>query len=199
MKIWTFASIATIAGATSALAGSITEPEVTAPVTPPPAVVAPASADWTGFYVGGQIGRGEFENSEDISFDVEALAIHAGYLHDLGDFVIGAEADYGNFTAIADGEEFEDKLGRIKAIVGYDAGQFLPYATAGFAVWEIGDGDVPTSDTTGTFFGVGAIYKATDSVSVGAEVLSHSFEDAFDQDGFDIDGTTASLKVSFHF
>ena len=64
------------------------------------ALPAQANGDWTGFYAGGQIGWAdvEYPNSSPlvpggISFDGTggALGLHAGYNHDFGTFVLGAE------------------------------------------------------------------------------------------------------------
>ena len=196
------ASALALAGGT-AFAGGLTEPVMTA--APAPVAVAPAPApvmmagnDWSGFYVGGQVGYGQLDatgfadDTEDMTYGV-----HAGYLYDLGSVVVGGEVDYDMTDIVDDNTGIElDSVTRAKARVGYDAGSFLPYVTAGAAMAET-SGGYDGSDT-GYFYGIGADYAVTDSIRVGAEALRHEFED-FDGTGTDIEATTASLRVSYSF
>ena len=64
--------------------------------------------------------------------------VHAGYMYDFGRIVAGAEIDW-DATNInvdvpnsADGVDL-DSVARAKLRLGYDAGRFLPYVTAGYA------------------------------------------------------------------
>ena len=82
------------------------------------------------------------------------------------------------------------------ARVGYDAGAWLPYASLGIA--QVTTNDAFDLQDTGPFLGLGAEYRVTDSVRVGAEVLQHQFED-FDDSGIDIDATNVAARVSFQF
>lgn len=191
------APLALAAGMVSA--GGLAEPIE----TPAPApVVAPApmmsGSDWTGFYAGGQVGYGKLD-SAGLPEDPDGLTYgaHAGYLFDMGSWVLGGELDI-------DGTDIEDTtagvavdaITRAKLRVGYDAGNWLPYVTAGVAQARV-SGGLDATDTGG-FAGLGAEYRVSDSVRVGAEVLQHQFDD-FDGSGFDIDATTAAARVSFQF
>ncbi|WP_411890426.1 outer membrane protein [Yoonia sp. SDW83-1] len=185
-----------------AAAGGLAEPVAPpAPVAPPPVVVAP-SADWTGFYAGGQLGFGQIES--DALADDESGAVygvHAGYLYDLGSVVLGAEVDYDasnieGEAAAAPVDVELDSVARLKFLAGYDAGQFMPYLTAGVARATVSvDGD--DDDDDGRFVGLGLAYQLSDSLRVGGEVLRHQFEDF--GGGDDIDATTATARVSFQF
>ncbi len=193
----TLAAAATLMGST-AFAGGLAQPVMTeAPAAP--MAVAPmiiASNDWSGFYLGAQLGTGEVE-SGDMTSDVTSYGIHAGYLYDLGRFVVGGELDVDRLD-IDDAAGDQNYVGRVKAIAGYDAGRFLPYVTAGFAKLYVDDGEDGTIDDSGYFYGLGATYAVTNSIRVGVEYLDHKFED-FNGGGADIDAQTASLKVSFAF
>jgi len=208
--------------AAPAIAGGMSEPVMTAPAAAPVAA-APAqtaASDWTGFYVGGQVGTMQLDtefaatdfdqtapagDTVEVEADGTFVGIHAGYMRDLGAFVVGAEFDYDvidfdDITATYDGVTFtesagdtDDTVARLKLRAGYDAGRFLPYATAGLARIDSED-----ENTNGTFFGAGVAFAATDNILVGGEILQHKFDDVFDS-GIDYDITTMSLRASYKF
>ncbi|SFR37832.1 Opacity protein [Yoonia tamlensis] len=184
-----------------ASAGGLSEPVQTVAPTPVPVAAAPMmhSSDWTGFYAGGQLGYGRV-SSDDLVENIDGVTygVHGGYLYDLGSLVIGGELDFEgtNGESVADDVQV-DTIARAKLRVGYDAGDFLPYFTAGLAQANVTFSGSELSDTGG-FAGLGAEYRVSDSIRVGAEVLQHQFED-FDGTGFDFDATTAAARVSFQF
>jgi opacity protein-like surface antigen len=195
------APLALAAGMASA--GGLSEP-VAAPA-PAPVAVAPAPVmmgnDWTGFYAGGQIGYGKLD-SDSITApedpDGTIYGVHAGYNYDLGSIVLGGEIDYdlsdiSTTTPAVD----VDSVARLKARVGYDAGAFMPYLTAGVA--QVQTSGALDGDTNGSFAGLGLSYMMSDTLILGGEVLQHQFEDVADADGVDIDATTLSLRASFKF
>jgi outer membrane immunogenic protein len=194
------APLAIVAG--MAAAGGLADPVI----APAPVAVAPAPAplpgsDWTGFYAGAQLGYGQLD-SDTLTEDPDGLlyGAHAGYLYDFGSWVVGAELDI-------DGTDIEDEtadvavdtITRAKLRLGYDAGNWLPYVTAGVAqVRTSSDAAAFDTDDTGPFGGVGVEYRLNDSIRIGGEVLQHQFED-YDGTGVDIDATTAAARVSFQF
>lgn len=177
------------------------------------------SSDWSGFYVGGQLGYGKVTSPGisglDDDFTGAIYGVHAGYMYDLGSIVLGAEIDYDltsmeldvpgdpdtisfvdpGFTAKV------DSIMRIKARVGYDAGQFLPYLTGGVVRAELSNlGELGDPQLDGDFYGAGVVYKFSDSILIGGEVLQHKFyegEDALVGNG--VRATTATARVSFQF
>lgn len=203
---------------------------VVAPVAPaaPVAVapVAPAS-DWTGFYVGGQLGYGSLglditdgSESAEIADGSGALyGVHAGYMRDFGRIVLGAELDW-DLTAI-DLEvdpAFDpdvgtlgsvDSVARAKVRLGYDVGRFLPYVTAGVARASLSY-DAPEAEgafddtTTGRFVGLGVVYAVNDRFTVGIEALRHDFDGpgvSGDTNGLGLETSvdTISLRGSWRF
>ncbi len=195
------APLALAAGMASA--GGLSEP-VAAPA-PAPVAVAPAPVmmgnDWTGFYVGGQLGYGQLDANIDTTPtdpDGALYGVHAGYNYDFGSIVLGGEVDY-DLTDISLDTPNSDVDGvlRAKAKLGYDAGAFMPYITAGYAQAQTSD-DLD-GETDGTFAGLGLSYMMSDSIILGGEVLQHQFEDVADNAGVDVDATTLTLRASFKF
>ncbi|MFU8824163.1 MAG: outer membrane protein [Yoonia sp.] len=201
------APLALAAGMASA--GGLAAPVETVaptPIAPAPAPVMRGS-DWTGFYLGGQLGYGDVTISADPEQDdLDGIigGVHAGYMYDLGTIVLGAEVDYdladisGAVPALKTGVEVDDIL-RLKARVGYDAGAFLPYATGGVvrANLSTDDGSI---EADGDFYGLGVAYKFSDSILVGGEVLQHKFYEGDDGvQGNGVRATTATARVSFQF
>ncbi|WP_281982244.1 outer membrane protein [Thalassorhabdomicrobium marinisediminis] len=191
------AAAALAVAAAPAFAGNLAEPVVVQ--APAPVMAAPVvmGSDWTGAYVGGSLGYADIEE-DGVFFDDDAngmtYGVHAGYDYDFGTFVLGGEIEIAG-ADIEDGtfNTEVDSIARLKARAGYDAGQFMPYLTAGVAQLNLDSGD-----DTGAVYGVGLDYKMTDNIRVGGEVLKHDFED-FNGGTDDINATTASLRVSYEF
>ncbi|MEL6685208.1 MAG: outer membrane beta-barrel protein [Pseudomonadota bacterium] len=186
-----------------ASAGGISEP-IAAPA-PAPVPVAPApvavGTDWTGFYAGGQLGFGRLDSDAIVDEDDPEGAIygvHAGYNYDFGSIVLGGEVDFDLTNIEIDDPEAEvESVARAKVKLGYDAGQFMPYVTAGVA--QATTTDDLDGETDGNFAGLGVSYLLNDAIILGGEVLQHQFEDIADIDGADVDATTLSLRASFKF
>ncbi len=216
--------------AVPAVAGGFA-PVVTTPPPATPVVVAPPvapSADWSGFYVGGQLGFGRTDM--DISSTIgegsagfgegsgALFGVHAGYMYDFGRVVAGAELDWDQAQIDLEGVEFAEEAGELGSIdsiaraklrLGYDAGRFLPYVTAGLAraSFDFSDpeADAALSDTgNGHFFGIGAVYAVNDRFTIGIEALRHDFGDSpevrvAEPFEFDTEVTTISLRGSYRF
>lgn len=198
LKYMTMTSVFLAATSQAALAGGITEPIMTPPPMAPIAV-APApmmASDWSGFYLGGSIGTGNVTVGDADAIDASNLGVHAGYNYDMGQFVLGGELEYSRLDFDDAGDNFDASVLRLKGRVGYDAGAFLPYVTAGVAQLTLEDG----SDVNdfGYFYGAGVAYAINDSFSVGGEILQHAFED-FNDGGADISAQTMGLRVSYSF
>lgn len=182
-------SLGLVLAGTTAFAGNLSEPVVVAPVVAP-VIVAP-SLDWSGFYAGAQYTLGEVSaEGTPETLDVDGFGVHAGYLYDLGSFVLGGELDYEMLELSGGGGSADVDATRLKAIAGYDLGSFMPYLTAG-AIQLSGDG----FEEDGTFYGLGGKYQVTDNIRLGAEYLVHTIEDA----GADVDVDTFSLRASYNF
>jgi len=193
------AAFATLALTVPAFAGGPVEP-APEPVLTAPAPVAAPTADWTGFYVGAQLG---FANIDAVDADLDGEdylgGIHAGYRQDFGQFVVGAEIEY-DLAEIALGGVAGDTLDnvtRLKLIGGAEFGPSLVYGTVGPARANatVG-GEELTSD--GFFFGGGVDFAVNDRFTVGGEIVQHRFDD-FDGTGIDFDATTFKARVGLRF
>lgn len=152
------------------------------------------SANWTGFYLGGQLGFGSVDS--DLSGNDEDVigGFTLGYDHDFGRWVLGGALDY-DFADITAGPGTSvEEIFRVKLRAGPKIGNGLLYGAAG---WANADTDNAGSDD-GWFIGAGYEYLISSQFSVGAEVLYHEF-DNFNSTGTDIEATTVQIRATFRF
>lgn len=191
--------------AAPALAGGVAEPVVVAPAPMP--TPAPAS-DWTGFYVGAELGvmlNGQDRGfGTDSDFDGTVIGLFGGYRYDFGTIVAGVELDYfhgsGDFEAVAPPGPSVDAdytYHRIGVEVGYDAGPALISVGAGHMSFGV---DIPLGDfrDSGYYYGLGVDYRVSDRITVGAE-LNHNVLNDFEVNNNDLSFTSVGLNVAFTF
>lgn len=195
MKRMVIASAALVLSAGTVFAGSYTAPVVeAAPVAPAP--VMTQNADWTGGYVGAQIGYGKLNKDLDANGAVGGL--HAGYLKDFGKYVIGGELAYS-------GADLQDKSvdGKVKSftdaklIGGVPNGKWLYYGALGASYVDAKVAGTSYNDTV-PMLGAGVKYQLTDQWALGGEVDYRNGHN-FDNTGNDVDLTTVALTASFRF
>ncbi len=160
---------------------------------------APAMAtDWTGFYVGGQLGYSDVETSSASGDDV-SFGIQAGYDHQFSNnMVLGGEVAYSySDTSLSRGQgDFKDSIA-LKGRLGYAHNDFLFYGTAGIVRGEVDGGSINSSDN-GVVYGVGMEYMISQQVSLGFEVLQSEY-DSFGNSGRALRDTSAAVKVNYRF
>ena len=156
------------------------------------------ATDWSGLYGGIQFSRSTVDASvlDDIGDGIGA-GVQGGYLLDLGQLVLGAEADV-NLTAV---ESWTDDfplstIASLKIRGAYDAGDFLPYIAVGASQASL-TGDVDAVDT-GSFAGVGVDYRLTENTSIGAEYAHYRYSD-FAGTGDDFDVSATAFRLSYRF
>lgn len=152
------------------------------------------NVDWTGFYIGGQLGAA-FADSDLSSSDESVIGgVTLGYDYDFGRWVVGGALDY-DFTDfdIAPGSSVEE-IFRLKLRAGPKIGRGLLYGTGGYANADSDN----MGDEDGWFIGAGYDYMVNDQVSVGGEVLYHEF-DGFGTLGNDVEATTVQVRATFRF
>ena len=194
-----FTSIPLVAAlALPAFAGGMTDPVPEPMIVEAVPVFAPSN-DWSGGYVGAQLGYGDI-GSGGAGLDGNGAigGLHAGYRYDFGQFVAGAEVDYDwSNVDLGAGDDTLDDVARLKLMAGADLGRTLVYATGGAARASATLGGASLSDN-GYFLGLGMAYAVTDQVNVGAEVLGHRFNN-FAATGVDLKATTVTARVAYNF
>ena len=189
-----FATLGASLFAVTAHAGGYVAPVVEPAPAPIVTPVVTNVSDWSGFYAGLQYGQGDADVSfdgESVSDDFDAYGLHAGYNRDFGQFVLGGELDYNRIDLDDAGE---GDLVRLRGRAGYDLGRFLPYVSLGAAHIDADD----LSETAFTY-GIGADFKVTERVTVGAEYTRQDFDDVADLSGVDLDTDMVQLRASFRF
>ena len=202
MKVTAILAAGLLLAPLAAFAGGPAVPSTETTVVPPMAV-APArvDGDWTGFYAGAQLGNGNVtSNTPGLDGNDVIGGVHAGYRHDLGRAVLGAELDY-NAANIDISDTLPDttldSVARLKLMAGYDVGRALVYVTGGAAYAEATLAGAGASGD-GYFAGVGVDYRLTDNLNLGGELLGHRFDD-FDDSGVDVEAVTLQAKIAYRF
>jgi len=183
-------AIAALLAAGPAFAGSYKDP-APAPGFPH----TPAEPSWTAFYLGSQIGYLDADsNIPVVSGDDFIAGFTAGYDHDFGDFVLGAGIDYDwTQTTLFPGFDLENVF-RVKMRGGFKMGRSLIYATGGYAHADTN----LLGDDEGYFLGAGIDYLFSDTMSVGAEILYHEF-DNYNNTVLDLEATTVQVRTVYRF
>ncbi|HLQ18467.1 MAG TPA: porin family protein [Tabrizicola sp.] len=194
------ALIATAALTAPAFAGgpvAVAEEPMIVPAAEPYVAAGP---DWSGAYVGAQLGYGDVDsNGAGLDGYGWLGGVHAGYRWDLGNWVAGTELTWDK-AAIDLGDTAGDELDSVAALkltAGREIGNSLVYGTVGAAQANATVGGADLSDS-GLVYGLGFDYAVNDRWTVGGEVLEHKFDD-FDGTGVDLDATTVKAKVSLQF
>ncbi len=180
----------------SAFAGTLAPPpEDTEVFEPAPVAAAPTTPNWTGPYLGGQIGFADVgSNTAGIDGDGAIGGIVAGYDYDFGNWVAGAGIDYDFANIDLNPTTDLENVLRLKLRGGYKLGQGLLYATAGYANADTNS----LGDDNGYFAGAGYERILYENFGIGAEILYHEFDD-FNSSGVDVDATTFQLRGTFRF
>lgn len=168
-----------------ALAADLGVPE---PLPMPEAPVAvPTAPTWSGFYLGALFGYswGEADISGVGTADVDGIdgGVYVGANYQLGQFVVGAEADLlasGAEGSTADLELEQGFNGSLRGRVGIALDQFLLYGTAGVAATklEVADGGGSDEQTlVGWTAGIGTEALVTDSITARVEYRYTGYQD----------------------
>lgn len=169
-------------------------------VITPPVIAPPApAADWTGPYIGLAIGKGQLggdtgnvlETDDDIDFNTYGL--FGGYNYDMGRAVVGGELSYDKIN-VDDFDDVDASVLRVMARVGYDAGNFMPYATAGFARAEVEE-----VSENGYAYGVGVDALFGNNFVVGAQYLRHQFDDVDDIEDANLNANLFQIRAAYKF
>ncbi|MFA6967781.1 outer membrane beta-barrel protein [Bosea sp. (in: a-proteobacteria)] len=157
-------------------------------------VVAPIHAPiftWTGFYVGANAGYGFGNVNAGTVFGGRTVSIgdldgfvgggQVGYNYQVGQIVLGAEADFQGADLSTGSNAFGDSVrteyfGTVRARVGFAVDRFLPYITGGWAYGNVkttigGLGSTDKTHTGGYAIGGGLEYAFTNNWTAKVEYL----------------------------
>jgi outer membrane immunogenic protein len=171
--------------------------------------------DWSGFYVGVYGAYGEGASKSDVSLDVHPAdpfpGIHAGYLFDFGQVVLGVEGD----ASLADldddirsggGQITQDidSIASVRARIGLPINNTLLFANAGWAWAETEYGYLVLQDQksiSGPTLGAGAQYAFSNRL-IGRLEYNHYFYGTTTYDletQVDIKNSVDEVKVGVDF
>lgn len=151
--------------------------------------------DWTGYYVGGQIGYVDVGTSLAGVDGSDAIGgLIAGYDYDFGTWVLGGGVDYDWSNTNLSGAATVENVWRLKLRAGYKVNNGLIYGVGGYADAKT---DTLGSDD-GWFVGAGYEHRINSSFSIAGELLYHEF-DNFNSSGVDVDATTLQIRAAFGF
>ena len=171
------------------------EPEVAMPAPAP--VAAPPAFDWTGGYIGANLGYNNVSSNATASGNGAIGGLFAGYNYNLGHFVLGGElsADAANIGLNGGGKL--SSLTALKLRAGVPMDRTLVYGTIG-AVQGSGNIAGASITRTGGLIGAGVDYAMTDHWVVGGE-LDYSRINNADKAGTNLENTSIVARVSYKF
>ena len=192
MKKYLLASVAALGLVAAGAASAADLPSRKGPVAAP--VYVPAFT-WTGFYVGANAGYGWGNVNASSTWAGRTVAIgdtdgfigggQIGYNYQMGQFVLGLEADLQAADLSTGSNAFGDRVktdyfGTVRARVGVAFDRFLPYITAGWAYGNVKSsfsdlaGNIYSNDkshTGGYAVGAGLEYAVTNNIIAGVEYM----------------------------
>lgn len=199
----------TVVGSHAAVAGGVVPSEIV------PVVVAPADDPFDGFYGGLSLGTVQGDVTDvgaPATFplnDGTAFGGFLGYNFQNGALVLGGEArvlrfndhDYSGVTVgaapvpvFAELEGVTDLRGR----VGYAFGDVMVYGAAGWS-WGTLNAFGTDTDVDGHNVGLGIEYNVNESIFVGFDYTNRDLSGVNATDEYEVDNSTATLRVGFRF
>ncbi|MDX3805994.1 outer membrane protein [Bosea thiooxidans] len=187
MKKYLLASVAALGIIAAGAASAADLPSRKGPVAAP--VYIPPVFTWTGFYVGANAGYGFGNVNTNVANNIGDLdgfvgGGQVGYNYQMGQFVLGLEADLQYADLNTGRNVFGDRVktdyfGTVRARAGFAFDRFLPYITGGWAYGrtktDIGTLAGVVSDenthTGGWVIGGGLEYAFTNNIIAGVEYL----------------------------
>lgn len=210
LKSALLASAASTLMATATLAADLPE-ETVAPILEPAPIQA-TSYDWSGAYVGINLGVGfgsDFDNNFGLETDADTAFIGGGvlgYNHQINKFVFGVEGDlnYTNLDANDVGFSSDlDFLGTVTARAGFTPiDRVLTYVEGGYAFGQVDTTTPFGSDEniqSGFVLGAGTEYALTDNILTG---LEYNYIDLNEQDftaGAETDFSGHAVKFNLKY
>lgn len=188
MKKFLLSSVAALGLVAAGAASAADLPSRKGPVVAP--VYAPVFT-WTGFYVGanagygwGNVNAGTVFNNRTVNIDDLDGFVgggQVGYNYQMGQFVVGLEADIQGADLNSGSSFFGDRVrtewfGTVRGRVGVAFDRFMPYVTGGWAYGNVkttigGVGSTDKTHTGGYAIGGGLEYAFTNNWTAKVEYL----------------------------
>jgi len=206
------ALLAVAAASQTAVAADMSRPAA----YPAKAPVAYSVYDWTGFYIGAQVGYawGNAHYNDGVfarNYDIDGVigGLYAGYNAQIGNWVLGLETDFnatgvkGNDSLAPIDETDARWAGSFRARAGYAWDRTLLYVTGGLAYASLkhmaSTGETNSKTHLGWTIGAGLEYAATQNILLRGEYrysdyekLTHTYAIAAPRE---VDGHTHQLMV----
>ncbi len=187
--------------AAPAFAGSLKPPVMEPKVTPPapaPVVVTTTTTDWTGGYVGADLGYNHAGTSPNVGSGNSAMGgVYAGYNYDLGNFVVGGEIGANKMNTPTGGGSHLTSTITAKVRAGYDMGSTLIYGALG-AQHANGYINGRGIKGTGALVGIGLEHALNANWSVGGEADFTRLNNA-DKAGTRLNTTNVVARLTYRF
>ena len=156
----------------------------------------PAPYDWSGLYVGAQVGVA----NTSLGFGLDDTDViggaHAGYLMQNGRFVYGVEVE-GNLTGLSPLFVDVDAFVAAKAKAGVAFDRILVTGSVGYGHAWASLGPLSLDDG-GLVVGAGVDYAYNDRIIVGADYLYSNIQN-FDFTPLDVDSHAVRARISVKF
>jgi outer membrane immunogenic protein len=202
MKTLILSTAALIASGAMAVAGGPVATPAEAPliaVQPAPQV---ALGNWQGVSVGANLNWGKSKASGLVGRpDGVGLGLRSNFDWQFDRMVLGfgSDLDFGKTKGTFGGVATEiGRTGTIFAKAGYDAGQWMPYALAGYSKAKLTTGGA-SSSMEGYTLGLGAEYRLSQAVSTYAEYSYSNFGNVAALGNAKVDTQKLRMGMNFRF
>lgn len=174
--------------------------------------IGQVQSDWAGAYYGLQLGfpvESSFALASVPGATAELEGIEGGgqigFRRQTNSFVYGGEIEFlvGEQSIVQAGfadVDVRTTTTRLGGQAGYAFGRFLPYGTVGVARMTFQD-TIGFGDTAsfGTFAGLGAEYRLSQTTSIGLEAMRENFSNFNEGSDAEVTQTNLSVQINFHF
>jgi opacity protein-like surface antigen len=196
------ASIALATVAVAALSGGAMAADLYVPPAAAP-VVAPVASGWDGPYIGATLGYGWQSLATPVTATTGngwSVGGQIGYNAHLSDNIVGGvegNLDWVNYAQTAGPSTYSVNWdGSLRARLGVDMGQWMPYAEVGVAFANVTEGAAAAEGRTGWTAGAGVEVMLADHLSAN---LEYRYTDYGSGTGSQLTDNSVRIGLNYHF